>query len=209
MDRSADETAVVPADVFQRLRASILGLEHAIGSTIEAELHVPTRILEERTERIAREPVRVDRPLDTVTCMVFQRCTRSYAVPLQALADVGAMSSIAHVPGIPDAFLGVTTRRGRVVSVVDVPRLFGTATAEASLPKWLVLVASPEVVCGVGADELLDIIDVNPEAMARAMPTFPAAIQRHTLGVLEDRTVILDIVGLLGDRVLRVEERVA
>jgi hypothetical protein len=46
------------------------------------------------------------------------------------------------------------------------------------------------------------------QSMAKHMPTFPALIQRHTLGVLEDRTVVLDIVSLLEDRVLRVEERV-
>jgi chemotaxis signal transduction protein len=195
-------------DVFQRLRASILGLEHAIGTAGDTELQVLPRILTERTERIAREPVRVEKSADTLTCLLFQRCASSYGVPLRALADVGSMSSIAHVPGIPDAFLGVTVRRGRVVSVVDVPRLFGSDTSEAVVPRWLVLVASPDVVCGVGADELVDIIDVDPEAMARAMPTFPACIQRHTLGVLEDRTVILDVAGLLGDRVLRVEERI-
>jgi purine-binding chemotaxis protein CheW len=208
MGQSADEDRVVADHVFEKLRASIEWLERAIGDSSDVDLEVSARILAERTARIAREPVRVERPADTVTCMVFHRCSRSYAVPLEALADVGTMGAIAHVPGIPDAFLGVTVRRGRVVSVVDVPRLFGSSTADAGPPRWLVLVASPEVVCGVGADELHDIIDVSPDAMARAMPTFPACIQRHTLGVLEDRTVILDIVGLLGDRVLRVEERV-
>ena len=63
-------------------------------------------------------------------------------------------------------------------------------------------------VCGVAADELHDIIEVNQEALAQAMPTFPALIQRYTLGVLEDRTVVLDVIGLLEDRALRVEDRV-
>ena len=71
------------------------------------------------------------------------------------------------------------------------------------------MTSSSEVVCGIAADELHDIVDMDPEVMAKAMPTFPALIQRHTLGVLEDRTVVFDVVGLLEDRVLRVEERVA
>jgi chemotaxis signal transduction protein len=204
--RFADEVAEVD-EVFDRLRACVRELEAAISVHQQAEQAVSERILAERTSRIAREPLRVEHAVESLTCMVFQRCARSYAVPLQALSDVGPIASIAHVPGIPEPFLGVTARRGRVVSVVDVPRLFGTSTVEAPLPKWLVMTSSSMVVCGVGADELHDIIDVNPASMAKAMPTFPTLIQRYTLGVLEDRTVILDIVGLLEDRVLRVEER--
>ena len=195
--------------VFEKLRASILKLEDAIGVSDDRAQRVSPRILDERTGRIAREPVRVERAKDSLTCMVFQRCSHSYAVPLETLSDVGPISSIAHVPGIPDAFLGVTARRGRVVSVVDIPRLFGTSTEEAAEPRWLVMTSSSEVVCGIAADELHDIVDMDPEVMAKAMPTFPALIQRHTLGVLEDRTVVFDVVGLLEDRVLRVEERVA
>ena len=195
-------------EVFDKLHACIRELQAAIGVEPQAEQVVSERILAERTSRIAREPVRVERAVESVTCMVFQRCARSYAVPLQALADVGPIASIAHVPGIPEPFLGVTARRGRVVSVVDIPRLFGTSPTEAPSPKWLIMISSSVVVCGVGADELHDIIDVDPASMAKAMPTFPTLIQRHTLGVLEDRTVLLDIVGLLEDRVLRVEERV-
>jgi chemotaxis signal transduction protein len=69
------------------------------------------------------------------------------------------------------------------------------------------MAASREVVCGVCADELHDVVEVHKTQGARAMPTFSARLQRHTLGVLEDGTVILDLVELLQDRTLRVEER--
>jgi purine-binding chemotaxis protein CheW len=195
-------------EVFEKLRDSVRRLEAAIGTEEHAEQALSARILAERTTRIAREPVRVERSDESLTCMVFQRCGHSYAVPLEALSDVGPITCVAHVPGVPEAFLGVTARRGRVVSVVDIPRLFGSDTADAPRPKWLVMTSSSAAVCGVGADELHDIIDVDPASMAKAMPTFPALIQRHTVGVLENRTVILDLVGLLEDRVLRVEDRV-
>jgi chemotaxis signal transduction protein len=195
-------------DVFDHLRQSIEALETAIGGSDDADQRVSQRILAERTERIAREPVRVEKSRDALSCLVFQRCGRTYAVPLENLNEVAPIASVAHVPGVLPAFLGVTARRGRVVSVVDVPRLFGTATPDADPPKWLVTTSSTTVVCGVGADELNDVIDVDPGSMAKTMPTFPPLIQRHTLGVLENRTVILDFVGLLEDRALNVEERV-
>jgi len=195
-------------DVFDHLRQSIEALEATIGGSDDVDQRVSQRILAERTQRVAREPVRLEKSRDALSCLVFQRCSRSYAIPLESLNEVAPVSSIAHIPGVLPAFLGVTARRGRVVSVVDVPRLFGTSPPDAVTPKWLITTCSTNVVCGVGADELNDVIDVNPGAMAKTMPTFPPLIQRHTLGVLENRTVILDLVGLLEDRTLRVEERV-
>ena len=195
-------------EVFDNLRRSIEALEAAIGGYGDVDHSVSQRILAERTERIAREPVRLEKSRDALSCLVFQRRARTYAVPLENLNEVAPITSIAHVPGVLPAFLGVTARRGRVISVVDVPRLFGTSTPDAAPPKWLVTTSSTHVVCGVGADELNDVIDVDPGAMAKTMPTFPPLIQRHTLGVLENRTIILDFIGLLEDRALRVEERV-
>lgn len=194
-------------DVFQRLRDSVVALETAITEGVLFEHRPADRVLEERTNRIAREPLRIERAPDTLACMVFERSGRRYAVPLTSLSEVGALGPVAHVPGVPEAYLGVAARRGRVVSIIDLPRLFGAAAAPVKRPEWLIMVASREVVCGVGADELHDVIDVRREGLARAMPTFPALLQRHTLGVLEDRTVVIDLSQLLEDRSLRVEER--
>jgi purine-binding chemotaxis protein CheW len=194
------------SDVFARLRASVQNLELAIGSTEDIERRVSEAVLRERTERIAREPERVEREPDRLVCMAFERCSNRYAVPLATLQDVGVLGAVAHVPGIPDAYLGVTARRGRVVAVIDIPRLFGSLT-DAARPTWLVMAASHEVVCGVAADELHDVIELRRDDLTIAMPTFPPLLQRHTLGVLEDRTVVLDLTTLLEDRTLRVEER--
>jgi chemotaxis signal transduction protein len=194
-------------DVFQRLRQSVVALEHAISEGVLLEQLPAERVLRDRTDRIAREPHRIERAPDTLACMVFERSGRRYAVPLTSLSEVGTLGPVAHVPGVPDAYLGVAARRGRVVSIIDLPRLFGAAAGPTKRPDWLVMVASREVVCGVGADELHDVIDVRREGLARAMPTFPALLQRHALGVLEDRTVVLDLSQLLEDRTLRVEER--
>ena len=194
--------------VFHRLGAAIAQLEDAIGVESDAvDGRVSERILVERTERIARQPIRVDSAPDTVQCMLFERSGRQYAVLLHSLLEVAPLRSVARLPGIPEAFLGVTARRGRVVSVVDVPVLFGSAPEDRTPPRWLVLSSSPDVVCGVAADEVRDIVDIEKDSMTGGMPTFPALVQRHTFGVLEDRTVVLDLVGLLEDKALRVEER--
>lgn len=193
-------------DVFERLHASIVTLERAIHEG-DGNRDVGERILAERTARIAREPLRAERAPDGISCLVVERCGRRYAIPLAGLQDVGLLGSIAHVPGIPDVYLGVTARRGRVIAIIDLPRLFGPVAEDCTAPRWIALTSSPSSVCGVAADDLSDIVETSHDAMAAAMPGFPPLVQRHTIGVLEDGTVVIDVVGLAEDRALRVEER--
>jgi purine-binding chemotaxis protein CheW len=171
------------------------------------ERDVDPRILAERTRRIAREPLRLDRAPDSVSCIVFERSGRRYAVQLESVDEVGPMSRVTRVPGVPEYFLGVAARRGRIVAVVDLPMLFTPDAHSNTEAQHLVMTSNAEVMCAVAADALHNIIEVNRRTIAKAMPTFPALVQRHTLGVLEDRTVVLDLGSLLSDRALRVEER--
>lgn len=195
------------AEVFDTLRQSILRLEESIARGERMDPRIEARILRDRTERVARQPEQVEHVLDAVAVLAFERGGRRYAVRLEGLSDVTPLVQVARVPGLPPPYLGVTARRGKVVAVVDLPQLFSPGARTSSDARWLVMAASGEVVCGVAADVLHDIVDVGPTALGRAMPTFPALVQRYTIGVLEDRTVVLDLPGLLSDPALRVEDR--
>jgi purine-binding chemotaxis protein CheW len=188
--------------IFDRLRESIHRLEHTVSGELQSD--ADTRILAQRTERVARQPEQVDLAPGAFSCLVFERSSGRYAVRLDALEDVGLMGSITRVPAIPEVYLGVTARRGKVVAVLDLPRLFGASDSERA-PCWLIMTG--DLACGIAADTLHDIVEIDVRRMTRTMPTFPALAQKHTLGVLEDRTVVLDVAGLLSDRALRVEHR--
>lgn len=195
------------SDVYERLRESLARLDEKLSPDGSLQREVNARILQQRTQRIAQQPMRVTRAPDTITCMVFERSSRRYGVKLDGLEEVGPMGQIARVPGTPAFFLGIAARRGRLVAVVDLPMLFGADRGGGAKPRWIVTAADADVVCAVAADELHNIVDVPEQSLARAMPSFPALIQRHTVGVLEDRTVVLDLGPLLADRALRVEDR--
>jgi chemotaxis signal transduction protein len=188
--------------IFARLKESIDRLERAVSGEIAHATEA--QILAQRTERIARQPEQVEPAPGEFACLVFERNSGRYAARLESLQDVGLMGPIARVPAIPEVYLGVTARRGKVVAVADLPRLFGAVSAEHE-PSWLIMTG--DLACGIAADALHDIIEIDARKMTRTMPTFPPLVQKYTLGVLEDRTVVLDVAGLLSDRALRVEHR--
>jgi len=193
--------------VYKRLHRSLAELDEKLREGKGSEREVHPRILAERTRRIAREPMRLERAPDSISCIVFERSGRRYAVQLESVDEVGPISRVTRVPGVPAYFLGVAARRGRIVAVVDLPVLFTPDARPETEPEHLVMTANADSVCAVAADTLHNIIEVNRRTIAKAMPTFPTLVQRHTLGVLEDRTVVLDLGSLLADRSLRVEER--
>lgn len=193
--------------VYEKLRRSLAELDEKLREGKSGEHDLNPRILAERTRRISREPMRVERSPDSISCIVFERGGRRYAVQLESVDEVGPMSRITRVPSVPEYFLGVAARRGRIVAVVDLPLLFTPDARVTSEPEHLVMASNAEIFCAVAADSLHNIIEVNKRTIAKAMPTFPTLVQRHTLGVLEDRTVVLDLGSLLSDRSLRVEER--
>lgn len=193
--------------VYEKLRRSLAELDEKLREGKSGDHDLNPRILAERTRRIAREPMRVDRLPESISCIVFERGGRRYAVQLESVDEVGPISRITRVPLVPDYFLGVAARRGRIVAVVDLPLLFTPDARVASEPEHLVMASNAEIFCAVAADALHNIIEVNRRTIAKAMPTFPTLVQRHTLGVMEDRTVVLDLGSLLSDRSLRVEER--
>lgn len=191
-------------NVFEQLRHALNTFEAALPAE---DGEVGADILRERTHRVSQEPKAVDTAVDVSACLVFARNARTYAIPLEMLQDVTRLGHVAPVPGIPSAYLGVTARKGAIVTVLDLPRVFSVHAPFEPPGPWLLTARLGSVVAGVAADEVHDLIEIHPGRMAQAMPTFPAIAQRHTIGVLEDRTVVLDLIGLLGDRSLRVEDK--
>src|SRR4051812_26576924 len=75
--------------VYDKLRKSIAQLDEKLREGNSAERDVHPRILAERTKRIAKTPLRVDRAPESFGCIVFERSGRRYAVQLESVDDVG------------------------------------------------------------------------------------------------------------------------
>jgi chemotaxis-related protein WspB len=56
-----------------------------------------------------------------------------YALPTASVVEVVPAVPLRRVPGTPEAVAGLLAYRGRVVPVVDLPRLFGRGAAPARL----------------------------------------------------------------------------
>lgn len=79
--------------------------------------------------------------------LLFRLERRAYALPLGCVDGLGDPGQIRRVPGAPTGVLGLTEWRGRLLSVLDLPRLLDDAPHEGR--PCLVRLAAPLAHCAL------------------------------------------------------------
>ncbi len=94
-----------------------------------------TRILKERAQALARPQEEVSAPAETLDLLVFSLGGERYGIEAAHVVDVLRLRELTPVPGTPPFVLGVMNHRGRIVAVLDLPKLLelpGHGSAEDS-----------------------------------------------------------------------------
>jgi purine-binding chemotaxis protein CheW len=107
-----------------------------------------------------------------------------FALPMDAVAEVGRTPSVTRVPGTPAWVSGVTNWRGRILGVLDLRLLLGVP-AEGDDGR-LVVLARNGVAVGVVAERVDGVIVVDPGALEPALVTLPAEAGALLEGQLTD-----------------------
>jgi twitching motility protein PilI len=89
---------------------------------------------------------------------------RWFAVAAERVREVVTLESISSVPGAIQWVLGVALVRGRLVPVVDVPRMLGvTRAGETAITRpRLVVLSSGEDEAAIVADETRGVLELPP-----------------------------------------------
>jgi chemotaxis signal transduction protein len=89
---------------------------------------------------------------------------RWLALPAGAVREVVTLDTITRVPGVPDLVVGLALIRGRLVPVVDLPRMLHTArSGDAAITRpRLVVLARGEHEVGIVAVETRGVLELPP-----------------------------------------------
>lgn len=132
-----------------------------------------------------------------------------YAVAMADVAEVTAVPAVTRVPGAPGWLSGVANWRGRMLPVLDLRPLLGSATVPLASSARLVVLARDDVVAGVVAEAVPGVHDGELDELAPAPPTLGADAAALVLGQLSDGTgpvAVLDAGAVLALRA-RVDRR--
>ena len=143
----------------------------------------------------------------TMQYLSFQLAGEEFAFGILRVKEILEYDTITRVPNAPVAVRGVINLRGSVVPVVDLALKFNLAPTAITKRTCIVIVEAQvdgiDLVMGVLADAVSQVIDLGPEAI-EPPPAFGSRVSVEYLvglGKVNDKkfVLILDLDRLLGD----------
>jgi purine-binding chemotaxis protein CheW len=142
----------------------------------------------------------------------FTLAGEEYAVDILRVKEIIEYDGLTRVPGMPGWIAGVINLRGRVVPVADLRERFGLEVTAATRRTCVVIVevasADRELVIGIVADSVSDVLDLAPDEV-QAPPSFGTRISASYLAGMAEAgrkfVMILDVDSALASETLDAE----
>ncbi|MCL4552672.1 MAG: chemotaxis protein CheW [Candidatus Marsarchaeota archaeon] len=166
------------------------------------------RILKTRAQALAREPEGQEAEKGHLDIVQFKLAQETYAVERVYVREVYPLKDLTPVPCTPPFVLGIINLRGRIISVMDIKKLFSLPDEEpATLHKAIVL-RTDGMELGILADVILGVTSIPLANVHPPMPTLTGLRAEYLKGVTSERLAILDVKRILSDKKIIVHEEV-
>lgn len=160
--------------------------------------HNDAEILARRALKYARPPRQAPAPGTLREVLLFTRQEARYAVPVTDVMQVVAAAPITPLPGVPAFYRGVVNVRGQILTVLDVPALWGgLAAPPAARPPLIVIRPGGEgFTLALLADSVAEITALPTVAILPPEGDMQIA---HVAGITPDGIAVLDVAALCAD----------
>lgn len=156
------------------------------------------QMLEERTRRLA-QPIVETGGAESIEMVVLPVDRERYGIAMRYVLEVLRDVNVAPVPGLPDIVAGVVNRRGTILPVFDLRRLFDRPAASVSKATVVVL-GGDRAEFGLLADSGTEIAAVSPsEIVADALFSADKGAG-IVMGTTPNAVVVLDGDALMKDQ---------
>jgi purine-binding chemotaxis protein CheW len=195
-----------PGDIdWDEIRKRLKRMQAASGDG-SAAASSRRKVLRERAEQLARPIEHDEHEGERLRVLEFTLANERYAIDASAVREVYSLKDITPVPGAPAYIIGVISVRGRIVSVMDLGRLFETVQRDADVFTMAIVVRSPRMEFAILADEVHGIEAIPVSRLQASMPTLTGARKKYLRGVTPERVAVLDAQRLLADDALIVRQ---
>jgi purine-binding chemotaxis protein CheW len=193
---------------WNTLRARLSEAAAAIDKPFEMSSERAAAILDERARLLAASP-EPEQETDLSEFVIFRLGKTRYGLESRYVQAVFRLGSLVSVPGMPDAFLGITNLRGILLPVADLRVLFDLPRGRPAAADRLIVLRrdGPDIgVIAESVDELAVLqIDASAESPADLAQRQPSCVR----GVTPDRIILLHAASLLDEPGLRIGRPIA
>lgn len=166
------------------------------------------RILRNRAKELAREAAAGEELGEFFEVVDFVVAHEKYAIESRHVREVVPVRDLTPIPCVPHYVLGVINLRGRIVSVIDIKRLFELPEKGLSDLNKAIIVRVGEMELGILADSLTGSSRIRVQDLQPSLPTLTEIRAEFLKGVTGGRRVVLDAEKILSDPKLVVHDQV-
>ena len=191
-------------------RGSIHSRMESFREKLEADMLVSEKdkeqILRARTKALSRGIKKESSTQDYLEVVEFMLADERYGIELNSIVEVYALKDLTSLPGTPPFILGVISVRGRILTIIDIKKLFGLPDKGLSDLNKVIIIHTREMETGILADEIIGIRSIHPGKIQPALATLTDIRAGYMKGVTGDQLVILDVENIFSDERIVVKE---
>jgi purine-binding chemotaxis protein CheW len=209
---------------WEKARQRIAAVQATLAELDEMSPEMLQKIWAQRAAKLAEWTDQEDKD-EQIELLLVQLGREVYGFDVQYVFDIRPAARITRVPRVPDWVVGVTNRRGHILSVLDLRRFFGLASLEQSqddateyvaTTPYMVFVETPErepyAALLVDSAPAIETLPLSRVQDATDIP--PGLRPEYVRGVMEcggeheQIAVILDLPALMRDERLIIHEEI-
>lgn len=164
------------------------------------------RVLSDRARRLARPLAPAVSPAPASEVLVVTLDGERYGIETAHVQDVAPLGALTPVPCVPPFVLGVVTRRGRVLPVLDLRRLLDLPGRGVPEGSRVVMVEAGGMTFGLFTDAVTEVRRVGATEVAPPPAVLAAGRRAVIRGVTGDLVAVLDLEALARDPRIVVNE---
>jgi purine-binding chemotaxis protein CheW len=129
----------------------------------------------------------------------FLLASEHYGIELTYIREIHALTEFTPLPGTPAFVLGLTNVRGRILSVIDIKKLFDLPVKGLTDLNKVIVVRTHQMELGILADAVLGVRSIALNKFQTSLPTLTGIRAEYLKGITNDPLVVLDVAKILSD----------
>ena len=180
--------------------------EAAVARVGHASPERTAEILKARAVRLAAESG--DRPQagSVREVLAFTLGQEKYGIETRFVREVTPMNELTPLPGSPAFVMGIVNIRGRVISVVDIRKLFDLVQRGVGDQDRIIVLQDEGMEFGILGNSILGVVPVTADELQPTLPTLTGIHADFLVGVTGQGMAVLDGARLLADERVIVRE---
>jgi purine-binding chemotaxis protein CheW len=160
-------------------------------------------MLAERADQLAND-VENEEFEQTIDVLIFELGNEEFAIDTGYVSEVIPLKTLTRVPGAPDFILGVVSRRGEIISVIDLNKFMFLPPSDSCT--HLIFVEAFGFQVGLAIHRLKEIARLAKDSIQPLQTQLSGEQAVYLVGVTETGTALLHVEELLSSERLNMDQ---